>query len=205
MTRHHTIRMKPPRQPPRRRRAAAPSVVRGEGADRLGHGTPVVSSSGLHPRANCKTSAPLPARPKLACLRAIPTRFECCVHLPENRGVPGSSPGLAIGSPESRMCVDSLAGGATILKLRRTRAEIVVVFSSSRVDANPLAYGRFRVVSLLAIRGRSGRRSQRSPRYRLFLRLGLVERLTRGRAARSRAARGTREPAPLVGAIRRER
>jgi hypothetical protein len=37
---------------------------------------------------------------ELACLQAIPAVFECSEHLSENRGVPGSSPGLAIPKPE---------------------------------------------------------------------------------------------------------
>jgi hypothetical protein len=34
--------------------------------------------------------------PEPACLQAVSPLFECSEHLPENRGVPGSSPGLAI-------------------------------------------------------------------------------------------------------------
>ena len=36
-------------------------------------------------------------------LQALPSLFECSEHLTENRGVPGSSPGLAISGTEPRI------------------------------------------------------------------------------------------------------
>jgi hypothetical protein len=63
---------------------------------------------------------------ELACLQAIPAVFECSEHLSENRGVLGSSPGLAIIWAETRMTQDFLVVGSLTTRTFAPRVEIVV-------------------------------------------------------------------------------
>jgi hypothetical protein len=73
------------------------AVVRGEGADRLGHETLSCPNQAYILALFTGHIASQTRVLELARLQAIPAVFECSEHLSENRGVPGSSPGLAIG------------------------------------------------------------------------------------------------------------
>jgi hypothetical protein len=58
-----------------------------------------MSQTTQHPHAICDLSAPGVPLHGPARLQAFSGLFECLVPSPENRGVPGSSPGLAIRNP----------------------------------------------------------------------------------------------------------
>ena len=94
-------------------------------------------------------------------MQALPSRLhgeiaQLVEHTTENRGVPGSSPGLAILKPEIPLgCGIFCSVVQSPLELPAPRAEIVVVWYEDAA-ANWLGYGRARSLSVDAIRVQVG-------------------------------------------------